>query len=79
MNLEDTVVDTWFERDRAYVILYEKDGSGFGKPIAEWWDEAVSEAVEDGFLDPKDYHGSAFEYAREHGLLPAANLAGPKR
>lgn len=74
IGVDDTTVDTWFERDRAYVILYEKaaDG-GFGDAIAEWWDDAVRQAVEDGFLDPRDYRASAFEYAESHGLLDPAN------
>jgi len=74
IGIDDTVLDTWFERDRAYVILYEKDGEGgFGELIAEWWDDDVMEAVEDGFLKPRDYHGSAFEYAEQAGLLDPAN------
>ena len=31
--------------------------------IVEWWDDAVSEAIEDGFLDPRNYHQSAWDYA----------------
>ena len=61
----DTTLETWFERDRAYVGLEAPDGH----TICEWWDEAVSEAVEDGFLDPRDYHGSAYSYAAGAGLV----------
>lgn len=66
-----TEVDTWFERDRAYVILWEVDDDGDRvREIMEWWDEAVGEAVEDGFLNPRDWHGSARAYAEHLGLLP---------
>lgn len=58
-------VETWFERDRAQVTLYD----GNGDTILEWWDEAVEEAIEDGFLDPHDYLDSATEYAKSLGIL----------
>ena len=38
--------------------------------IVEWWDEDLSEAVEDGSCNPRDYHSSAYEYAEVCGLLP---------
>lgn len=66
LSVEDTYLETWFERDRAHVDLRRKSND---KTIVEWWDGAVHEAVEDGFLDPRDYHASAFEYAEDHGLL----------
>ena len=58
-------VDTWFERDRQYVALLDKDD----EVIVEWWDGAVTEAVVDGFLDPRDYLTSAREYAESMELL----------
>jgi hypothetical protein len=58
----DTHIETWFERDRAHVALYESHSQSL---IAEWWDEDVAQAVEDGFLNPRDYHRSAYEYARQ--------------
>jgi hypothetical protein len=58
----DTHIETWFERDRAHVALYESKSQSL---IAEWWDGEVTEAVEDGFLNPRDYHGSAYSYARQ--------------
>jgi len=60
----NTRIDTWFERDRAYVGLETLKG----ETIVEWWDEAVHAAIEDGFLDPRDYHGTAIEYANSLGL-----------
>lgn len=73
LTLENTIIDEWHERDRNYVILYEKDGSDFGASIAEWWDDEFLQAVEDGFLDPRRLHESAFEYASEMGYLDPAN------
>lgn len=58
-------VETWFERDRAHVELRDADD----KTVVEWWDVEVQEAVEDGFLDPRDWEGSAIEYAEEMGLI----------
>ncbi len=59
-SIEETQLQTWFERDRAWVSLQTLDG----ETILEWWDEAVPEAIEDGFLNPRHYHESAFEYAQ---------------
>ena len=61
-------VDTWFERDRSYVILYDANN----KEVIEWWDQDVQQAIEDGFLNPKDYLGSAIEYAKSLGILSSA-------
>lgn len=66
---QNTRLDTWFERDRAYVILYDLSDN----VVLQWWDAAVAEAVEDGFLDPADYHGSAAEYANHLGIAPQAS------
>jgi hypothetical protein len=69
----ETAIETWFERDRAHVGLFPADSEG--KPdtnqdaIVEWWDDGVNEAIEDGFLDPRDYHASARHYARLLGRL----------
>ncbi len=59
-------IHTWFERDRAHVELRNEDTD---VTILEFWDEAVEEMVEDGFLDPKDWKGSMIKYARSMGLL----------
>jgi hypothetical protein len=63
---QNTQINTWFERDRASVVLETLDGQS----IIEWWDESVHEAVEDGFLDPHDWHGSAVDYANRVGAKP---------
>jgi hypothetical protein len=74
ITIDNTVLDTWFERDRASVILYLKDEDGDpGETIIEFWDGAVQEAIDDGFLNPRDFHRSAFEYAEQMGLLDPAN------
>lgn len=65
-RLRDTEMHTWFERDRSHVELRHVASQ---ETIIEWWDEQVSEAVEDGYLDPRDYHRSAFEYADLCGMV----------
>jgi hypothetical protein len=72
---ENTRIDTWFERDRAYVLLYDQNDN----TLLEWWDDAVGQAIEDGFLDPKDYHGSAVEYANSLGITVEAPKRVPRR
>lgn len=52
-------LETWFERDRAFVGLKER---GTDKFVAEVWDEMVNELVEDGYLDPGDWGGSLARY-----------------
>jgi hypothetical protein len=64
---QNTTIETWFERDRSHVELRTLDGT----TIIEWWDEAVKDAVMDGFLDSRDWHGSAVEYANYIGAQPA--------
>lgn len=58
----NTALATWFERDRAHVLLYDP---ATDTDLVEWWDWAVKEAIEDGYLDPKDFHGSAVAYYNE--------------
>ena len=62
-----TTIETWFERDRQHVEL--RDGRN-DQTIIEWWDDDVTQAVEDGFLKPHDYHTAAYEYAKYLGCLP---------
>jgi hypothetical protein len=69
VRLNDTRVDTWFERDRANVALYAVTPEDENALIVEWWDDDVQQAVTDGFLNPRNWHGSAFEYAKDRGLL----------
>jgi hypothetical protein len=73
--IDDTVIATWFERDRAHVALWMKDADGGQgqELIVDWWDEDVASLALDGLLDPRDWHGSAFEYAASLGRLNPAN------
>jgi hypothetical protein len=71
--LTATGLSTWFERDRAYVGLENKLN---GKTIIEWWDEDVTQAIEDGFLEVNrgntrshSLHSSAYYYAVSVGLI----------
>jgi len=57
-------VETWFERDRANITVYKDD-----EEIFSVWDENAAELVEDGFLNPRDWEGSAIEYCQYLGLL----------
>ena len=63
-NGDEIEVNTWFERDRAHVALTKN-----GETVVEWWDDDVQQAIEDGYLNPRDWKGSAIEYAKEMGLL----------
>lgn len=69
ISIDSTECRTWFERDRQHVNLVNKLTD---ETIIEFWDESVSEAIEDGFLNPRDYHQSAYDYAKYIGILPAA-------
>lgn len=57
---DNTSLQTWFERDRSLVALSD---ASTGRVVLEAWDEDVHALVEDGFLDPRDWHGSTVEYA----------------
>jgi hypothetical protein len=46
-------IDTWFERDRAFVGVVDTEGHY----LAEWWDDDVQQMFEDGFFKS----GRAFE------------------
>lgn len=61
----DYEVHIWFERDRAHVGLSKPSG----KTVFDLWDEAVQEAIEDGFLETPVNRSSVLEYARDQGLI----------
>jgi hypothetical protein len=71
-TVNNTELNTWFERDRASIILEDKAS---GKSIMEWWDEGVKEAQDDGFLgsDQRKWHEEAVDYANERGLKPQSS------
>jgi len=66
IEIEDTECHTWFERDRAHVELRNKHTD---ETILEFWDEAVGETVEMGFINSQDWHGSMYEYAKHLGMI----------
>jgi hypothetical protein len=64
----------WFERDRKNIRLETPNG----REIFDLWDDAVDEAIEDGFLttprrlrptDEADWQPHAVAYARNAGLI----------
>ena len=57
-------INTWFERDRSFVELTKN-----GKSILEFWDNDVTELIEAGFINPKNYLRSMIDYARYLGLI----------
>lgn len=68
------VASVWFERDRANVSLSTPEG----REIFSLWDEAVGEAIEDGFLttprhprpSEEQWQPHLVAYARDQGLIP---------
>ena len=64
---------TWFERDRRHIRLE----TPLGRLVFELWDEAVDEAINDGFLTvpraPRptdaDWQPHVVRYAKERGLI----------
>jgi hypothetical protein len=72
LPIEQTQLTTWFERDRAHVALLDSRNE---EAIVEWWDNAVSEAIEDGFLTSRNLHGSAYDYAASIGILPVVGVS----
>jgi hypothetical protein len=60
-TIDTTEIHVWFERDRAHVELRD---IATDKTLIEWWDTAVSEAIEDGFLVPGNFHQSAIDYLK---------------
>jgi hypothetical protein len=73
LPIKQTRLETWFERDRAHVALIDVRTDA---TIVEWWDDAVGEAIEDGFLTSRNLHGSAYDYAASIGLLPIVESEG---
>lgn len=59
LRINDTEIHTWFERGRAHVELRDKKTR---QSLLDFWDDNVHELVEDGFLNPRDWHGSMFAY-----------------
>lgn len=66
VDINDTHIETWFERDRAHVALISDLDN---ETLIEWWDDDVGSTVEDGYLNSRDWHGSAYEYAVQMGVI----------
>lgn len=61
----NTICDTWFERDRAMVRLTDIRG----QEIICLWDNQVSEFIEDGFKrDRQSWHQALSQYATDFKL-----------
>ena len=65
-TIDQTELHVWSERDRNHIELRCTDTDA---TIIEWWDDDAIQAIENGFLNPKNLHQSAFDYAAEMGLL----------
>ena len=64
-------VDVWQERDRMMVRVTDP---ATRRELACWWDDEARGLVDAGFLDPRDWRGSAERYLRHLGLI-----GGPRR
>lgn len=65
-RIDNTVLHTWFERDRKHVRLE----SDLGGEIISLWDDDVSGFIEDGFkIDNEHWHYALVRYANERGLI----------
>lgn len=72
MDEYDLVVDTWFERDRknvSYHLKINKSGDDNSVSVASFWDDDVTQEIESGFLDPRDWRGSGFTTLKERGRV----------
>lgn len=66
-------LERWEERDRVHVAVLHKDTE---ETLYEFWDEAVHEAIQDGFLRPTDLFESMMELMVERGF-PRASAEVP--
>jgi hypothetical protein len=64
-------VDVWQERDRLIVRVTD---AATGRELACWWDDDARGLVEAGFLDPRDWRGSAERYLRHLGVIGGGRL-----
>jgi len=66
LTIDQVELYTWFERDRACVELRRIDND---QTVFELWDDAVHQAVEDGYLEMNNLKQSTFDYAQELGAI----------
>jgi hypothetical protein len=80
IQIENTRLSVWNERDRLHIWLEIVEGEGAGETLLELWDEDARQALEDGFIEARwlkdedpTLKASAFEYAVQLGRLDPAN------
>jgi len=79
LKLDDTELDSWFERDRGYIGLRDLRT---GNMVIEWRDDELKHAIEDGFLPSFSRwshdatHEAAYDYAKHIGLIDEPRDAG---
>jgi hypothetical protein len=73
-NVQRYSVSTWFERDRAHVMVTDNETNTC---VVDWWDDAVREMIEDGFFEPKEWEGSVLKYCHMHNILKNPNSGMP--
>ena len=66
MNLERTGIEVYNDGRVAHLRLFDKLS---GQDILKVDDDQFHTLVDEGALDPKNYHVSAFNYCRTNGLL----------
>ena len=66
------IVHTQFERDRQNIWVEDAKG----RNVAEWWDEEVSEMVEDGFFNPRNLAESVIRYLVDTKFIDAEQMSG---
>lgn len=64
-------VDTWFERDRGSIVVYQGNYKEQADCPVIWecWDDQIQELIEDGFLNPDNFKQSAIDYCKYLGLI----------
>jgi hypothetical protein len=80
IQLEETTLTVWAERDRLHIALYMKSDEGLNDPLLDVWDEDARQLFEDGFLkagwmkdEDRILKQSAFDYAKSIGRFDPAN------
>jgi hypothetical protein len=63
----NTTYSEWFERGGQHVCLANEDD----ELIIEFWDEAVTDEIEAGYLNPSNYKESLIDIANEHSITIA--------
>lgn len=70
VSFDETELHVWFERDRQHIDLRYKDLDE--ESILEFWDDEVTQAYEDGFLQShinSQLHKEMYDLAIERGFI----------